>query len=494
MNRRLLLRPALPLLALVSALLAFTLDAATERAAARAARQTDDKVTRGALRAFDASGKPAGECPLRHTAVRAEVSGFISRVTVEQEFENPFADKIEAVYVFPLPAAAAVDDMTMLVGGRVIRSRIMRREQAQAAYREARERGHVASLLEQERPNVFTQSVTNILPGQSVKVTISYVETLRYEAGSYEWSFPMVVGQRYNPSGTAGEGRVNPARPPEGMRAGHDISIEVSLDAGVPLEAVASATHEVDVERRGAAGAVVRLKGGAAIPDRDFVLKYDVAGGRVEDALLTHASARGRFFTLILQPPERVAPTQAVPKELVFVLDTSGSMSGFPLEKAKETMKLALGGLNPHDTFNLITFSGDTSILFRDPVPATPANLSKARKFLDSRGGGGGTEMMKAVRAALDTSACATRCSRTSRSSGKGSPSRTPTRRPSPTSSAQSPSSSSAATNAARRGACVCAARRRAATSSATCGSRSRTPRRTTTCWLLSGRAAAWTS
>jgi Ca-activated chloride channel homolog len=451
MNRRLLLRPALPLLALVSALLAFTLDAATEKAAARAARQTDDKVTQGALRAFDASGKPAGECPLKHTAVRAEVSGFISRVTVTQEFENPFADKIEAVYVFPLPQAAAVDDMTMLVGGRMIRARIMRREQAQAAYKEARERGHVASLLEQERPNIFTQSVANILPGQSVKVTISYVETLRYEAGSYEWSFPMVVGARYVPSGAAGreeptvvhpqtpEGeqaeddaarpreesnaekpepdaprpagarvpdaaRLNPARPPEGMRAGHDISIELSVDAGVPLEAVASATHEIEVERRGAAGAVVRLKGGAAIPNKDFVLKYDVAGGRVEDALLTHASARGRFFTLILQPPERVVPAEAVPKELVFVLDTSGSMSGFPLEKAKETMMLALGGLNPHDTFNLITFSGDTSILFRQPVRATPSNIAKAKKFLDTRDGDGGTEMMKAIRAALNPS------------------------------------------------------------------------------------------
>jgi Ca-activated chloride channel family protein len=452
MNRRLLLRQAL-LLALVSALFAFALDAATRDTQARGARRKQDRVTRGALLASDASGKPAGECPLKHTAVRAEVSGFISRVTVTQEFENPFADKIEAVYVFPLPQAAAVDDMTMLVGGRTIRAKIMRRAQAQAAYQQARARGHIASLLEQERPNVFTQSVANILPGQSVKVTISYVETLRYEAGTYEWSFPVVVGERYTPAGggtgreqpvvvhpetSEGEGqqsddsrppqensnaqepereaptasgtrvpdaaRINPARPPEGMRAGHDISIEVSLDAGVPLEAVASSTHEIDVERRGAAGAFVRLKGGAHIPDRDFVLRYDVAGGRVEDALLTHASARGRFFTLILQPPEHVAPAEVVPKELVFVLDTSGSMSGFPVEKAKETMMLALGGLNPHDTFNLITFSGDTHILFPEPVPATPANVSKARQFLASREGNGGTEMMKAIRAALDPS------------------------------------------------------------------------------------------
>ncbi|HEX8501678.1 MAG TPA: VIT domain-containing protein [Pyrinomonadaceae bacterium] len=445
MNRSLLLRPAL--LALVCALLAFALDAAAEHAAARPARRAADKLTQGSLRVPDASGRLGRECPLKHTAVRAEVSGFISRVTVTQEFENPFEDKIEAVYVFPLPQGAAVDDMTMLVGGRVIRARIMRREEAQAAYRQARARGHVATLLDQERPNIFTQSVANILPGQSVKVTISYVETLRYEAGTYEWSFPMVVAERYTPSGggaegppavvhpegsegderqdaaaaqpqqssggltqeasgaqDAGAGTAGAARtdaPPEGMRAGHDISVEVSIDAGVPLEAVASGTHEVEVERRGGAGALVRLKGGAAIPNKDFVLKYDVAGGRVEDALLTHASSRGRFFTLILQPPERPAPAQIVPKELVFVLDTSGSMSGFPLEKAKETMRLALEGLNPQDTFNLITFAGDTHVLFPRPVPATRANLSKAKKFLDSRRGDGGTEMMKAIRAAL---------------------------------------------------------------------------------------------
>src|SRR5688572_15536289 len=268
MHRRLLLRPALA--ALASALLAFALDAATTTTTA--ALQEPDAITQGSLRALDAAGKPAAECPLKRTEVRAEVSGFISRVTVTQEFENPFPDKIEAVYVFPLSQSAAVDDMTMLVGGRAIKARIMRREQAQAAYDKARAAGHVASLLDQERPNIFTQSVANILPGQSVKVVISYVETLKYEAGTYEWSFPMVVGQRYIPSDTQGgeapagqqeaEGgeprnvdaprqndgsqpasprvpdaaRLNPARPPAGTRAGHDISIEVSVDAGVPLE------------------------------------------------------------------------------------------------------------------------------------------------------------------------------------------------------------------------------------------------------------------
>ncbi|MEK6289441.1 MAG: VWA domain-containing protein [Acidobacteriota bacterium] len=171
------------------------------------------------------------------------------------------------------------------------------------------------------------------------------------------------------------------------------------------IDGLRAALHEVEVERPTSHSAVVGLKDKAVIPNKDFILKYDVAGQRIEDALLTHRSSPGEgFFTLILQPPERVIVRDVMPKELVFVLDTSGSMTGFPIEKAKETMKLALDGLYPQDTFNLITFSGDTSILFPEPVPATRENLAKAQALLLSRSGGGGTEMMKAVRAALDPS------------------------------------------------------------------------------------------
>jgi Ca-activated chloride channel family protein len=376
-------------------------------------------ITQGSLYSVDSQGQPRGECPLRHTAVRAEISGLVARVTVTQEFHNPFSDKIEAVYTFPLPQDAAVDDMTLLVGSRVVRGKIKPREEARAIYEAARAAGNVASLLDQERPNIFTQSVANILPGERVKVTISYVNVLKYEGGSYEFVFPMVVGPRYipgQPTGRQGAGwapdtdRVPDAScvtPPvarPGTRAGHDISIEVVLDAGVPIDNILSATHETVLERTSIREATVRLKDKAVIPNKDFILRYDVAGPKIADAVLTHRGDKGGFFTLILQPPERVAAAEVTPKELVFVIDTSGSMSGFPIEKAKETMKLALGGLNPQDTFNLITFSGDTRILFPEPVPATPENLRQAQQFLASRYGSGGTEMMKAVRAALDPS------------------------------------------------------------------------------------------
>jgi Ca-activated chloride channel homolog len=378
------------------------------------------KETAGSLQVIDASGKPSVlGCPLKHTDVKAEISGFLSRVVVTQEFENPYKEKIEAVYTFPLPANAAVDDMTMNIGERIVRGKIMRREEARAVYDAAKAGGKVASLLDQERPNIFTQSIANILPGEQIKISISYVETLRYSDGSYEFVFPMVVGPRYvpgAPTGRSGGGyapntaqvpdasRITPLPVPEGMRAGHDISIDVSIDAGVPLEDLSSKTHAVDVLRPELNKAQVRLQNIKEIPNKDFILRYVVAGKKIEDALLTHRDGRGGFFTLILQPPARVTAEDVTPKELVFALDTSGSMSGFPIEKAKETMKLALDNLYPSDTFNLITFSGDTNILFPAPVTASKENLEKAQAFLDSRQGGGGTEMMKAIKAALDPS------------------------------------------------------------------------------------------
>ncbi len=384
-------------------------------------------ATQGQLQALDSSGKPKALCPLKHTSAKAEISGFLSRVVVTQEFENPFDEKIEAVYTFPLPQNAAVDDMTMVVGDRTVRGKILRREEAEAVYEAAKTNGQTASLLNQERPNIFTQSVANILPGEQIKITISYVETLKYEDGAYEFVFPMVVGPRYIPGPATGApvsaqvnakgngfapntdrvpdaSRITPQPVPEGMRVGHDISLDVTLDAGVPIDGLSSKTHEVNVERPDDHRARVTLRDQAAIPNNDFILRYDVAGKKIEDALLTHASDKGGYFTLILQPPLRVTAEDVTPKELVFVLDTSGSMYGFPIEKAKETMKLALDNLYPSDTFNLITFSGDEHILFPAPVPATKENLAKAQAFLESRQGGGGTEMMKAIKASMDPS------------------------------------------------------------------------------------------
>jgi Ca-activated chloride channel homolog len=366
-------------------------------------------------------GTIQGACPLKHTEVRAGVSGFLARVTVTQIFSNSATENIEAVYAFPLPQDGAVDDMTIQVGDRTVRGVIKRREEARAIYDQAKRTGHVAALLDQERPNIFTQSVANILPGEQVTVTISYVETLRYEAGSYEFVFPMVVGPRYIPGQATGHqgggwapdtnrvpdaSHITPWVAGKGTRAGHDISLELALDAGVAIQELRSKTHDIDVDRKSPSRVTVRLRDEATIPNRDFILKYDVAGAQIADAILTtpapgRSKPAGGYFTMILQPPARLPESDIQPKELVFVLDTSGSMWGFPLEKAKEVISRALDGLYPGDTFNLITFSGDTHIVFPKPVYPTAENIRIAKQVLANRSGGGGTEMMKAIRAAL---------------------------------------------------------------------------------------------
>ena len=379
----------------------------------------------GSLVGIDDEGKPTQAFPLKHTDVSIQISGPLARAEVTQQFENPYSDKIEAVYTFPLPQNAAVDDMSLTFGERVVKGKIKKREEARAIYEAAKRRGNVAGLLDQERPNIFTQSVANILPGESISITISYVQTLSYDGGVYSVVFPMVVGPRYIPGqpiaqetssqplgggwvyGTDQVPDASHITPPvlkPGTRSGHDLSLAVKIDAGVPIHHVQSKTHEIAVTNSKASQAEVHLQRETTIPNKDFILTYAVAGEDIRDAVLTHRNGKNGFFTFLLHPPDRVKTDEVTAKELVFVLDTSGSMSGFPIEKAKETMRLAIDGLNPRDTFNLITFAGDTHILFPEPVPATPSNVRKAQSFLESRRGGGGTEMMKAIRAALDPS------------------------------------------------------------------------------------------
>jgi hypothetical protein len=388
----------------------------------------EPRLPGGELRIMDEAGRPAGVCPLKHTAVEADIVGYVARVTVKQVFHNPTSSKIEAVYVFPLPQNAAVDDMTMVIGERRIVGKIKERGEAREIYELAKAAGHVTSLLDQERPNIFTQAVANIEPGVEVAIEISFVETLKYEEGVFEWVFPMVVGPRYIPGGgtapapmTTGQPtlqvpdahRITPPVTPEGTRAGHDISLQVSIHAGAPLVSLESVLHDVVVTADAAwadvrpgrevpvGWASVELENRREIPNRDFVLRFSVAAEGIGDAFLVHEDERGRFFTIVLHPPQRVVPRQVVPRELIFVLDTSGSMQGFPIEKAKAVMLRLVDTMNPQDTFNVITFAGDTHVLWPVPRPADVKRIAEAKAFLRSRQGRGGTEMMKAIEAAL---------------------------------------------------------------------------------------------
>lgn len=381
----------------------------------------DPSLGGGELRILDSEGQHAGVCPLEHTSVEATITGFVSRVTVEQIFHNPTEQKIEAVYIFPLPSEAAVDDMTMLVGERRIRGRIKERGEAKRIYEAARQAGHVASLLQQERPNIFTQSVANIEPGARVRIQISYTHTLAFEDGQYTFTFPMVIGPRYmpgSPNGHQGTGwapdtdrvpdasRISPPVAGEGERAGHDIDLTLRLDAGLEIREINSRLHEVDIERIGPSRAVVRLADRATIPNRDFILSYRTSTDDITETMLIHpAGEKGAYFTLILQPPRRVAPAQAVPKELIFVIDRSGSMRGFPIEKAKATMRMAIKGMNPDDRFNLLSFAGGTGRCFERPMPNTRENREHALHYLADLYGSGGTEMLPAIREALSVEA-----------------------------------------------------------------------------------------
>lgn len=370
--------------------------------APQAAAAEKDDTGSGALMRTLPDGRLV-PCPLKHTDVFAEISGPMAMVRVRQDFVNESNETIEAVYNFPLPVLAAVNGYSMQVNDRKIKGKIARREDAQKAFEEARRQGKTAALLNQQRPNVFQQSVTNIPPGGKVSVEVFYVELVPYEAGTYEFVFPMVVGPRYFPAHMAqAQSSVNPPYSAKGTRAGHDIAVEVKLNKVGALAGVSSVNHSIDQKHQPQFESI-RLATGDQIPNKDFILRYRTADRQIAPALLTHAEKGQGFFSFVIDPPAaRSAEVEPTPKELVFAIDVSGSMHGFPLDKAKECMMLAIEGMNPRDTFNLIVFEGATELLFDKPQPATPENITRAKRFLEFRQGSGGTEMMKAVRAALD--------------------------------------------------------------------------------------------
>jgi Ca-activated chloride channel family protein len=352
--------------------------------------------------------------PLKHTDVKGQISGYIATVNVTQQFHNPYDEKIEAVYVFPLPQNAAINEFIMTIGERKIRGIIRERKQAERIYRQARRQGHVASLLTQERPNIFTQKVANIEPSKQIDVNIKYFNTLAYVDGWYEFVFPMVVGPRFNPPGSCdGVGAV--ARGKSGIsgqktevqylkpgeRSGHDISLAVDIDAGVEIEKLVCKSHVITNSTASSHRRTVELSSLDSIPNKDFVLRYKVAGGKVKSALVTHRDKRGGFFTLMLYPPENLSYLKRAAMEMIFVLDCSGSMSGKPIAKAKQAITRALKKLQPDDTFQVIRFSNNASQLGPDPLPATPANIRKGLQYVESLHGSGGTMMIEGIKAAL---------------------------------------------------------------------------------------------
>jgi Ca-activated chloride channel family protein len=353
--------------------------------------------------------------PLKHTAVRARIHAYIASVRVEQQYHNPYDQKIEVVYVFPLPQDAAVSEFLMKIGERTIRGIIREREEAERIYEEARSQGYVASLLTQERPNVFTQKVANIEPGKDIDVELVYYNTLPYRDGAYAFTFPTVVGPRFNPPGsTDGVGAVPRGAHgasgqstevqylAPGEQSGHDLSLSIDLEAGVAVESVDSPSHKIDVERVSGSRRKIALRAGATTPDRDFVLRYEVAGEQIKSAFLAHRDERGGFFTFVLTPPDDLDRMERAPVEHVFVLDCSGSMSGGPLRTAKHAVERVLDKLDQRDTFQIIRFSSNASALGPAPIRATEHNKKKGMRYLRRLNSAGGTMMIEGIKAALD--------------------------------------------------------------------------------------------
>ena len=356
--------------------------------------------------------------PLKHTEVRSQISAYIASVEVQQQFFNPYDSKIEAVYVFPLPENAAVNGFVMTIGDRHIRGIIREREEAARVYNEAKSQGYVASLLTQERSNIFSQRVANIEPLKQVDVNITYFHTLSYDDGWYEFVFPMVVGPRFNPTGmtdgigSVGRGASGASQQPTEVqylkpheRSGHDIGLTVDITAGVPIEEIACSSHKIDINNENSEQVHITLSDADRIPNKDFVLRYRIAGDQVKTALLTNADAsRGEsYFTLMLIPPRHLSHDQPrQPMEMIFVIDCSGSMNGEPIQQAKAAVTQALSRLEPHDTFQIIQFSNTASQFGEKPVPAISPNINRARQYVHDLRGEGGTYMIEGIKAALD--------------------------------------------------------------------------------------------
>ncbi|NET29149.1 VIT domain-containing protein [Okeania sp. SIO1I7] len=349
--------------------------------------------------------------PLKHTEVKAKIAGNLSRVEVTQQFENPFTEPLEATYVFPLPDEAAVDEMEIKIGDRLIKGNIKKREEAKKIYQQAKQQGRTAGLLEQQRDNIFTQSLANIKPGEQIDVIIRYTDSLKFEGGDYEFVFPMVVGPRYIP-GTSIDGsgdtdqvpdasQITPPIVPPATRSGHDIGMTVEIDCGMPIFQVNSTSHQIQTSERREI-VTVKLGNEDTIPNKDFILHYQVAGDRTKATVLTQADQRGGYFAVYLIPALRYRSDEIVPKDVVFLMDTSGSQRGEPFLKCQELMRRFIHGLNPNDTFTIIDFANTARKLSEQPLPNTPKNIATAINYINRLTANGGTELLNGIQEVLN--------------------------------------------------------------------------------------------
>ncbi|MDR2549176.1 MAG: VWA domain-containing protein [Desulfobulbus sp.] len=341
--------------------------------------------------------------PLLDTRTEVNISGVIAQVTVRQKYANRGGQPIHARYIFPGSTRAAVHGLTMTVGERVIRAQIKERQAAQAVYEQAKQEGKSAALLSQERPNVFSMAVANILPGDVIDVELVYTELLLPENGVYEFVYPTVVGPRYSGA------HEDPAKSQwvknpylkKDSAAKTGFAIHTRLAAGMPVKDISCPSHAVQVDYESPDTANINLSGQDFGGDRDFILRYRLDGDAIATGLMLFAGRDENFFLLMAQPPRRPAVNQIPPREYIFVVDVSGSMVGFPLDTAKTLLTGLINSLRPEDRFNMVFFAGGNQVMAPAPVAATTDNVQAALAMLNNFKGGGGTELLPALRTAM---------------------------------------------------------------------------------------------
>ncbi|MDP7475374.1 MAG: marine proteobacterial sortase target protein, partial [Candidatus Marinimicrobia bacterium] len=355
------------------------------------------------------------ELPRLDTKVDLAIDGLVVSATVDQMFVNNSSEPIEAIYVFPLPDKAAVYDMVMIVNDRLIQSHVKERKAAKKTYEKAKKAGKRASLTEQERPNIFTNSVANILPNDTLIIRLNYVDYLDYSAGVFTLRFPMVVGPRYTPGefsiSRKGSGRVHDTEevldasritPPVMKKTGNTISVNVSLNTGMSLDRVWSPTHAIEINNTGKGTRDISFDKGKEVPNRDFVLSYSLKNkDHPNTALFTSKMGDDNYFMLMTVPPAK-GTKKVMPKEVIYILDISGSMGGASILQAKKALYQAIYNLNEGfgnkgDYFNIIVFNNNFKSLFDKPVAATQNTKKEAISFIFNLNAEGSTEALPAL-------------------------------------------------------------------------------------------------
>ena len=345
----------------------------------------------------------ADRFPLKQTDVEVVITGVIADVRVRQTYANMGGDVISGRYIFPGSTRAAVHGMTMTIGERVVKARIKEKVQAKKIYEQAKKQGKNASLLEQKRPNVFSMEVANIMPGDTITIELRYTELLVPTDGTYEFVYPTVVGPRYS---TLADNEVNRdenwVKNPylaEGSEPRTGFNIGVSVLAGMKLQELNCRSHDTTISYLDESRARIELADASRFGgDRDYILRYRLADLMISSGLILEKGEKENFFLLMAQPPERLNPEIIPSRDYSFVIDVSGSMHGFPLDTAKTLLEDLVSGLRPMDSFNVLLFAGDSRVMAESSLPATPENVRKAIGFIEASSGGGGTELLKAMK------------------------------------------------------------------------------------------------